>query len=197
MKRLRVLTIAGYTLLCAAAAAHAQQAVDYASVSGRVSDASGGTVPGATVTARHVDTNVTATAVTDGEGRFRFPYLRVGPYEIVVRLEGFGDAKRLLTLTVGAAFELPVTLQVAGLDTTVAVTADATILEAARSQISSTVSEAEVRAAPLNGRNFLELALLVPGVSPTRRAGSARRICGSGRTRSSCARTGSATRCAR
>ena len=166
MKRLRVLAIAGYVLACMAAT-NAQQAVDYASVSGRVSDTSGAAVPGATVTARHLETNVTATATTGGEGRFRFPYLKVGPYEIVVRLQGFRDVTRLLTLSVGAAFELPLTIQVAGIDTTVAVTADATILEAARSQISSTVSEAEVRAAPLNGRNFLELALLVPGVSPT------------------------------
>ena len=166
MKRLRVLTIACCIFACAAPA-YAQQAVDYASVSGRVADSSGAPVPGATVTARHIDTNVSGTVVTDADGRFRFPYLRVGPYEIVVRLEGFTDARRLLTLTVGAAFELPVTIQVAGIESTVAVTADTTILEAARSQISSTVSEAEVRAVPLNGRNFLELALLVPGVSPT------------------------------
>ena len=46
-------------------------------------------------------------------------------------------------------------------------TGEATVLEAARSQIAGTVSQAEVRSLPLNGRNFLELALLVPGVSPT------------------------------
>ena len=74
---------------------------------------------------------------------------------------------RDLTVAVGAAFELPVTLSVSGIDTNVTVTADATVLEAARSQIAATVSEAEVRSLPMNGRNFLELALLVPGVSPT------------------------------
>ncbi len=147
--------------------AAAQQAVEYASVSGRVTDASGAVIPGADVAARHTGTNVTASAVTDDEGRFRFPYLRVGPYEITVSRTGFSDAARRLTLTLGAAFELPVTLSVGPLDTRVTVTGEATVLEAARSQIASTVSEAEARSLPLNGRNFLELALLVPGVAPT------------------------------
>ena len=60
----------------------AQQAVDYASVSGRVTDPQGAAVAGAQVTARHTDTNVAAQTVTDTAGRFRFPYLKVGPYEL-------------------------------------------------------------------------------------------------------------------
>jgi hypothetical protein len=144
-----------------------QQSVDYASVSGRVTDGSGGVLPGAQVTARHTRTNVTASAATDQEGRFRFPYLKIGPYELTVRLQGFKDITRLLTLTAGAAFEVPVSLAVGGLETSVTVTGQATTLETARSQIAATVSEPEVRTLPLNGRNFLELALLVPGVSAT------------------------------
>jgi hypothetical protein len=124
-------------------------------------------IVGAQVSARHMDTNVTAAAATDFEGRFRFPYLRVGPNEISVRQQGFQDVTRVLTLTVGAAFELPVTLAVSGIDTSVTVTGEATILEAARTQVAGTVSEPEVRSLPMNGRSFLELALLVPGVSPT------------------------------
>ena len=166
MKDLSVLALAGCLLACPNFV-FAQQSVGYASVSGRVTDSSGAVLPGAAIAARHTQTNLTATTVTDQEGRFRFPYLRVGPYEITVRTQGFRDATRLLTLTVGAAFELPVTLIVGGVDTSVTVTGETTVLEAARSQIASTVSEAEVRSVPLNGRNFLELALLVPGVSPT------------------------------
>lgn len=67
----------------------------------------------------------------------------------------------------GSAFELPVPLTVAALGTSVTVTGEATVLEAARSQIAGTVSQIEVRDLPMNGRNFLDLALLVPGVSPT------------------------------
>jgi hypothetical protein len=156
-------------LACALAPAPplaAQQTVDVASVSGRVVDPSGATVPGADATARHLETNLVATATTDRDGRFRFPYLRIGPYEITVRLDGFRDASRRLSLSAGAAFELPVTLAIGTLETAVTVSADAPVLEAARSQIAATVSETEVKALPMNGRNFLELALLVPGVSP-------------------------------
>jgi hypothetical protein len=145
----------------------AQQAVDYASISGRVIDPSGAAVPGAQVTVRHTQTNLTGSTVTNQDGRFRFPYLRIGPYEISVRHQGFTDATRRLTLAAGAAFELPVTLSVEGVDAQLTVTGETTMLDAARTQIAGTVSDVEVKALPLNGRNFLELGLLIPGVSPT------------------------------
>ena len=148
----------------------AQESVDRATLSGRVADPSGRAVEGAVVTARHTETNSTSATITDSEGRFRFPYLRVGPYEMVVKKPGFAGAKRLATLTVGAAVEAAVTLQVATAETAVFVTADTPLLEAVRSQIAGTVAQSEVRNLPLNGRNFLDLALLVPGVSPTNTA---------------------------
>ena len=99
----------------------AQETVNQASISGRVIDQQGGVVPGAQVMARQTDTNLTAEATTDAEGRFRFPYLKLGPYELTVRLQGFADVTRALTLTVGSAFELPITLAVAGVDTSLTV----------------------------------------------------------------------------
>jgi hypothetical protein len=124
-------------------------------------------VPGAQVSARQTNTNVTADTATDSEGRFRFPYLKVGPYEVTVHLQGFADTTRRLTLTIGSAFDLPMALSVGGLDTSVTVTGEAPVLEAARSQIAGTVPQTEVQSLPMNGRNFLDLALLIPGVSPT------------------------------
>ena len=156
--------------LCVVVSAHvaaAQETVNFASISGRVTDPQGAAAPGAQVSARQTETNITGETVTDQQGRFRFPYLKVGPYEIKVRLQGFAEATRSLTLTVGSAFELPVPLTVAALDTSVTVTGEATVLEAARSQIAGTISQTEVRDLPMNGRNFLDLALLVPGVTPT------------------------------
>ncbi len=152
--------------LCPPALA-AQETVNQASIGGRVTDEQGGVVPGALVRARHLETNTTAEIETGTDGRFRFPYLKPGPYEVTVHLDGFADATRTLTLTVGAAFDLPVILRVAGLDTSVTVTAQAPVLESARTQIAGTVSQTEARGLPLNGRNFLDLALLIPGVSPT------------------------------
>ncbi len=158
------------SLACACGLACAQEAVNYASFGGRVSDPSGASIEGARVTARQIDTNLSNTAETDREGRFRFPFLRVGRYEIVVQDEGFADATRSLTLTVGAAFELPVQLALASNQSAVTVSSEAEVLESARSQIAGTVTRSEVNTVPLNGRNFLDLALLVPGVSPTNTA---------------------------
>ena len=154
-------------LLAVASVGAAQQSVDYASVGGRIVDATGAPLAAAQVVARQVETNVTSTTSTDGQGRFRFPYLRVGAYDISAHQPGFSDATRRLTLTAGGAFELPITLSVGGIDASVTVTGETPVLEAARSQIAATVSAAEVDALPLNGRNFLGVALLVPGVSPT------------------------------
>src|SRR6188508_1730654 len=128
----------------AATRARAQETVNSASVSGRVTDPQGAVVPGATVMARQTETNVTRETTTDQEGRFRLPYLKVGRYEITVRLQGFADATRTLALTIGSAFELPVALRVGGVETNVTVSAEASVLEAARSQIAGTVSQAEV-----------------------------------------------------
>ena len=74
MKRVRFFALAAWLSAWAGGAA-AQQTVDYASLSGRVTDPSGAVVAGAAVAARHVDTNVTRSATTDEDGRFRFPYL--------------------------------------------------------------------------------------------------------------------------
>jgi len=148
----------------------AQESIHYASVGGRVVDQTGAVLSGAAVSARHVDTNVSNATVTDREGRYRFPYLRVGAYEITIRQQGFSDQTRAVTLTVGAAFDLPFTLSVGAAETNIVIRAEGAVLESARSQIAGTVSQTEVQNLPLNGRSFLDLALLVPGVSPTNTA---------------------------
>lgn len=156
--------------LAPAADVHAQETINRASISGRVLDQQGAAVPGASVIAHQTETNLVASATTDGEGRFRFPALKLGPYHLVVTLNGFEDETRQLTLTVGSAFDLPITLSVAGIDAGVTVTATAPVIEAARSQIAGTVAQQEVASLPMNGRNFLDIALLVPGVAPTNTA---------------------------
>ncbi|MDH4066655.1 MAG: carboxypeptidase-like regulatory domain-containing protein, partial [Acidobacteriota bacterium] len=155
-------------VLAAAAptSSHAQETLNYASVSGRVSDPQGAAVAGATITATQRETGVMASATSDEAGRFRFPYLRIGPYEVTVSQPGFAAVTRRLTLTVGSAFEIPFVLAVEGIEATVTVSAEASVLESARSQMAATISEQEVRNLPLNGRNFLDIALLAPAVAP-------------------------------
>jgi hypothetical protein len=147
--------------------AAAQETVNQGAISGRVLDTQGGAVPGAAVTVRHTETNVAVEATTDADGRFRFSYLRIGPYELRARLPGFKEHARKLVISAGSAFDLSITLEVGGIDAAVSVVADALALETARSQIVGTVPRVEIQNLPMNGRNFLDLALLVPGVSPT------------------------------
>jgi len=147
-----------------------QQTINYASVGGRVTDATEAVMSGAQVAARETETNLTTTTSTDQEGRFRFPYLKPSQYEIRVTAAGFTETKRIITLTVGAAVELPVSLNVEAVQTDVTVTGDQPVLETARTQISGSVLQTEVKNLPVNGRNFLDIALLVPGVSPTNTA---------------------------
>jgi hypothetical protein len=164
------LAVACVCALLLSVSARAQETINSASVGGRVTDPQNAVVPGALIIAKHTETNVQTETVTDREGRFRFPYLRVGTYEITAHLQGFATATRVLTLTVGAAFELPIPLTLESVNSVVTVTSDPTVLEAARSQIAGTVPEAEMQTLPMNGRQFLDLALLVPGVSPTNTA---------------------------
>ena len=143
----RIVRSSVFVLVCAgliATLAPAQETVNYASVGGRVTDPAGAVVEGAQVVARQIDTNISTTETTDREGRFRFPYLRVGEYEVSVRHQGFQESTRPVTLTVGADFELPFSLVIGGTETKVQVSADAPVLEAARTQIASTISQTEV-----------------------------------------------------
>lgn len=149
------------------AVAGGQSTIHFGSVGGRVTDPSGAVVAGAEAIALHLDTNNTLRTETDREGRFKFPYLQVGTYEFTIRRSGFADARRRLDLSLGAAHELSLTLTMAGTEASVQVEVDPLVLEGARSQIAGTVSRTEARSVPLNGRNFLDLALLIPGVSPT------------------------------
>jgi outer membrane receptor protein involved in Fe transport len=164
---MRGLCALGLFLLVMAGGAAAQETVNQGTLSGRVLDAQAAAVPGALVSVRQTATNVVAETVTNDEGRFRFPYLRIGSYELRVRLPGFKESAHSLVVSAGSAFDLPISLEMAGIDTAVTVVAESRALEAARSQIVGTVPQAEVQSLPLNGRNFLDLALLIPGVSPT------------------------------
>jgi len=155
-----------FTLVCTA-----QDSVYLGSIAGHVTDPTGAAIAGADVTARQTDTNFSIAGKTDNEGRFRFSYLRLGPYEVRVTHAGFTPAVRNVALTVGSAFEVAVELSVAAATSeTVTVTDTAAVIETARTQVAGTVAREEISALPLNGRSFLDLALLIPGVSPTNTA---------------------------
>lgn len=159
----------GVLILCLAffQVAAAQQTITSASLSGRVEDATGSMVSGATVTITHRDTSVTQQSSSDAHGEYRFPYLPVGAYQLSVTAPGFAPAPRELTLLLGQTINVVVRLAIAEVAEQVNVTSDVTLLDTSRTQLSGTIRPQEIDELPLNGRNYLDLALLIPGVSRT------------------------------
>jgi hypothetical protein len=145
----------------------AQQSVTSATLSGRIEDASGASVSGANVVATHLETNQHIETTSDQEGRFRFPYLRTGAYDLKIEAQGFASVAKQLTVSIGQALDLPVRLDVAGVSAQVNIGSDVPIVETVRTQITETIRPKEMNELPLNGRNFLDLSLLIPGVAPT------------------------------
>jgi Carboxypeptidase regulatory-like domain/TonB dependent receptor len=147
----------------------AQQNISGAELSGRIMDPDGALIPGAKVSVKELTTNRTQTTVTDGEGNFLFNYLPVGEYEMRVEVPGFGPEIRRVTLTVGQAINVSLVMDV-GIDK-VTVTIEPSTVETTRTQVSETIVAKDVARLPLNGRNFLDLALLAPAVSRTNTGG--------------------------
>ena len=160
-------TLAVAMLACVAPAARAQQAVTAATLSGRVEDTSGAAVAGAAVTATNLDQNQNWAAASDDQGRFRFALLPVGAYRLKAEVRGFAPLERELTLTLGQALDVPLRLAVGGVSERLDVTAEVPVIETVRTQLAETVLPREIADLPLNGRNYLDLALLIPGVSRT------------------------------
>jgi hypothetical protein len=137
-----------------------------AEISGIVHDRQGGVLPGATITATHLPSGQKTTRTSDGGGRFLLPALTVGPYVVVVELEGF---KRVvqegLVLAVGQRIELPVTLQIGQFTEALTITAPVALLQTSSADVSDVISNRQVVQMPLNGRQFLQLAQLTDGIA--------------------------------
>jgi hypothetical protein len=150
--------------LAAGPSAVAQQGVTQATVSGRVDDPSGAAVAEAQVTAKSRERGQVFRARTDGEGRFALS-VPIDTYDVRFEHAGFGAATRTLALTVGQAVALRIELPLGGREEQVEVEGEPPLVETVRTQVADTVLPQEVSSLPLNGRNYLDLAALVPAVS--------------------------------
>ena len=148
------------------AAAFAQSQATTGVIEGTVSDESGAPVAGASVALRNTATNFERVVQTDMDGRFRGLLLPLGPYKVTVTLSGFGTHVREgLELQVGQAINLPVTLKVSAVQEQIVVTADAPVIETTRAEGSDRIDQKAIEGLPNNGRNFLDLTKLTPGVA--------------------------------
>ena len=144
------------------AAAHAQIQGE---LKGRVVDATGAAIVGARVTLTQAATGIQQAAITTSAGFYDFTQLVSGRYNIAVRDAGFAPYQRNgITIATGTTVGLDLPLAAAGQDT-VTVNADALLLQSQTSNIQTTIPGANIRALPLNTRNFIQLAQLAPGVS--------------------------------
>src|SRR5687767_604607 len=147
------------TLLFAPAVSHAQEAT----LSGTVTDSTGGVLPGVVVTAVHEASGNSFETVTDSAGGYRVP-VRIGTYRLRLELTGFAVLERTgLQLQVGQQAIVNVQMSPAAVQESVTVTGEAPLVNVTQSNLGSTVSAEQVENLPLNGRNWVDLTLLSAG----------------------------------
>ncbi len=134
-------------------------------VDGRVFDETGALVPGATVTLTNADTGATRRLTSGGVGFFSFPSLQAGKYEIRCEAKGFRTQILVIPVETGAIATADMHLQLGQSSEVVTVEALAAQLAYDRHTIDGVVTKQQIDSLPLNGRSFLQLAQLQPGVS--------------------------------
>ena len=135
-------------------------------IQGAVTDSSSAALPGVTVELKNVDTGVTQSTVTNGEGRYTAPDLPLGNYEVTAALQGFQTVvRRGITLRVGSQVVVDFQLPVGQLQETLTVTGAAPTVDTVSSAVGAVVEQKQIADLPLNGRNFSQLISLAPGAN--------------------------------
>jgi hypothetical protein len=160
---LKCASLALALLFVATGATWAQQTTG--TITGRIIDQQDAALPGATVTARHTETGLSRTVVTDGEGLYRLAALPVGTYDLTIEMSGFATLERRgIVLNVGQTLDVNIQLRVATVEETVTVTGESPLIEVASSSVGGVVDVSKIENLPLNGRQFANLAMTIPGV---------------------------------
>ena len=144
----------------------AQAQLGTATISGNVTDSSGAVVVGASVTAVNNGTGFQRQTVSGDQGQYNLPGLNPGSYNLTVEFPGFRRAElKAVTLQVDQNARLNVALEIGQVSETVEIAGRAPLVESSNATLGAVVDTQKILALPLNGRNFLQLARLVPGVT--------------------------------
>lgn len=144
-----------------------QAQITTGTVQGDVLDEKGGSVPGASVEAKNLDTNYVRTETTDSDGHFAFLNLAPGRYTLTITKTGFTTiVQQNVNLTVGQVLSIPVTVKVSSVAQQIVVT-DVPVIETTKTESASTLDELTVSSTPVLGRKFEDLLTLTPGVAIT------------------------------
>jgi len=138
-----------------------------ADIVGRVTDNTGGVLPGATVTVENVGTRDVRTAATSDTGDYVFTLLPIGTYTVRIELQGFSAYSSRAVLTSGDRIRVDGKLSLGTVTETVEVTAEVQLLQTDASTLSALVTEKAVQDLPIAGRNFVNVVSMVPGATPT------------------------------
>jgi hypothetical protein len=169
LQRLLALCVMAVMAAHLAPRAFGQATISFAQLNGTILDASGGAISGAAVTLRDLGTNRTYTASSSTPGFYTVPNLPPGHYELTVESSGFAKYVQTgIPLTVGQTATVDVTLQVAGTSEVVKVTSEVPPVETTRSETSQVIDSVHIESLPTNGRQFIDFALLTPGVATGR-----------------------------
>jgi outer membrane receptor protein involved in Fe transport len=134
-------------------------------ITGRITDDQNAAIPGVTVTGKNTETGFVRTGVTDGEGIYRLSAMPVGTYDITAELQGFSKIEsKGIVLNVGQTLDIPVTLKVATLSESVEVRGETPMVERTSSAVGGVVDMERIESMPLNGRQFANAAITIPGV---------------------------------
>ncbi len=137
----------------------------FGSVSGYVTDDSGAALPGVSVTVTNDDTGATRQAVTNAAGFYNAEALQAGNYTVTTTLDGFQTVRREnVIVQVAQDVTINVSMSVGSVEDAITVTAESPLIEVSRSSAASYVSEKEIEALPIAGRDFTDFALLTPTV---------------------------------
>lgn len=138
------------------------------SITGTVADQSGAVIPNAELELVNTAQQTKYHAKADGAGRFTFPNLPVGHYDLTVIAAGFTSQKKTgLVIDTDAALKIDFTMQVGGDAQSVQVTSEAEVqIESVATHLGDVVSGAQMTALPLNGRAYTDLLAIQPGVTP-------------------------------
>src|SRR4051812_3361728 len=165
MRRLPFVLLALFVLLVALPL-FAQSQATTGVIEGTVVDASGAAVPGVTVTVKNIATGYEVVVLTDAAGRFRAVLLPLGPYQVTAVLEGFATVvQKGLDLGVGQTRTVNIALKQTTAAEEIVVTAAPPLVETARTEGSTRIDQKAVEGLPNNGRNFMDLTKLTPGVT--------------------------------
>jgi hypothetical protein len=142
-----------------------------ASISGIVFDPSGAVVANASVMARQLNTSAERTVHTDQRGHYAFQQVVPGPYQVIVRHEGFQtEVREGIVVTLGQEAVVNLSLSVGAVASEVSVNADASLVDTRSATLSALMNNHFIRNLPLNGRDVNQLALLEPGIVMSRRS---------------------------